>query len=233
MSIDLLEQAVDALGELTNEVVFVGAATLSLWITDPGAPTPRPTADVDVVVEVTTLIEYNRFEASLRSAGFRDDGQVLGRFVFIENGLLVDAIPADASILGFQNRWQRASLATAISRELPSGTTLRAIGPANLLATKLEAFAGRGEGNFIASPDFEDVVNLIDGRSEIVGEVLGSDEILREYVAAELSRHLADPRGREAIAAHVGFDESARVRADSLTIPAFERLATRTNDAST
>ena len=51
MSVDLLELAAAALGELRDEVVFVGGATVGLWITDPAAPPPRPTVDVDVIVE--------------------------------------------------------------------------------------------------------------------------------------------------------------------------------------
>ncbi|HVC07700.1 MAG TPA: hypothetical protein VND98_08985 [Solirubrobacterales bacterium] len=38
MSIDLLERGAAALGELIDEVVFVGGATIALWITDPAAP---------------------------------------------------------------------------------------------------------------------------------------------------------------------------------------------------
>lgn len=103
MTVELLDEAAAALGEMRDDVVFLGAATLVLWITDEGLPPLRPTADVDVVVEVTTLIEYNRFEARLRAAGFRDEGSVLGRFLFGPNDLQLDAIPADASILGFKN----------------------------------------------------------------------------------------------------------------------------------
>ena len=54
MSTELLEAAAAALDDLLPEVVFVGAATVELWITDPGAPPARPTNDVDVVVEVAS-----------------------------------------------------------------------------------------------------------------------------------------------------------------------------------
>jgi hypothetical protein len=54
MSVELLELAAVALGDLLDEVVFVGGATVGLWITDPAAPAPRPTKDVDVIVEVTS-----------------------------------------------------------------------------------------------------------------------------------------------------------------------------------
>jgi hypothetical protein len=49
VSIDLLERAAAALGPLADDLVFVGGATIELWITDPGAPGPRPTKDVDAV----------------------------------------------------------------------------------------------------------------------------------------------------------------------------------------
>ena len=52
MSIDLLELGASVLGDLVDEVVFVGGATVTLWITDPTAPPRRPTKDVDVIVEV-------------------------------------------------------------------------------------------------------------------------------------------------------------------------------------
>lgn len=226
MSIYLLEDAVAALGDLKNKVVFLGAATLPLWITDPAAPPLRPTIDVDVVVEVTTLISYNRFEARLREAGFVDEGTVLGRFLFgDEKTLQLDAIPADASLLGFENRWQQESLPAAVTITLPSQSTLRALPPPQLLATKLEAFAGRGHGDFFASQDFEDIVALIDGREELVGEVAGSGERLRAYVAGELNPYLQNPRAHDAVVAHLEPGGEARERADSVVVPRMRALA--------
>jgi hypothetical protein len=46
--------------------MFVGGATIALWITDPGAPAPRPTKDVDVVLEVSTRAGLHAFEQRLR-----------------------------------------------------------------------------------------------------------------------------------------------------------------------
>jgi hypothetical protein len=69
MSVELLERAATALGPLVDEVVFVGGATIVLWITDPAAPPPRPTVDVDVVVEVTSRLGYERFGERMRGRG--------------------------------------------------------------------------------------------------------------------------------------------------------------------
>lgn len=144
MSIELLERAADALGPLLEEVVFLGGATVSLWITDPGAPPVRPTKDVDIVVEVATPTAFHDFEARLRDRGFAEDQdeRVICRWRH-RGGLILDAMPSDPGILGFENRWQGAAIPHAVTRELPSGNRIRAVSPPYLIATKLEAFKGR------------------------------------------------------------------------------------------
>lgn len=49
MSTELIEVAAAALGPLLPEVAFLGGASIQLWLTDPAAPPPRATVDVDVV----------------------------------------------------------------------------------------------------------------------------------------------------------------------------------------
>jgi hypothetical protein len=51
--------------------VFVGAATIELWITDPASPPVPPTKDVDVVVELVTRAEFYDFEPKLRGQRLR------------------------------------------------------------------------------------------------------------------------------------------------------------------
>lgn len=71
MSYALLQRAASALGDLGNEVVYVGGATLILWITDTAAQPPRPTKDVDVIVEVTSRYDLSAFDQRMRDRGFR------------------------------------------------------------------------------------------------------------------------------------------------------------------
>ena len=63
MSLELLDLGAAALGPLLEEVVFVGGASIVLWITDPAAPPPRTTNDVDVIVEVTGRFGYEQFQS--------------------------------------------------------------------------------------------------------------------------------------------------------------------------
>ncbi|MCG2741074.1 MAG: hypothetical protein L6300_12695 [Syntrophaceae bacterium] len=59
------------LGDLRDKVVFVGGCATGMFITDPAMPEVRATQDVDVIVEVTSRMEYHRLEAELRSKGFK------------------------------------------------------------------------------------------------------------------------------------------------------------------
>lgn len=111
-NLKMLEQAIEHLEPFMEEVVFVGGATVELWITDEAAPEFRPTTDIAVIVEVTTRAQYYRFEERIRSAGFENDhaSRVICRFKHPESKLVIDVMPTEASILGFENAWQKKSL---------------------------------------------------------------------------------------------------------------------------
>lgn len=56
-----------------------------------------------------------------------------------------------------------------------AGYDVRIVTPPLFIATKLEAFHGRGEDDIFGSHDLEDIVAVVDGRPEIVDDVMGSD----------------------------------------------------------
>lgn len=70
-------------------------------------------------------------------------------------------MPLDEKILGFSNRWYRAAMDAAVTRELPGGLSVRVVTAPYFLATKIEAFHGRGTGDFAVSHDLEDLINWI------------------------------------------------------------------------
>lgn len=53
-TIEMLEMAAHALGELREEVVLVGGAIVALLVTDPAAPEVSSTKDLDIVVSITS-----------------------------------------------------------------------------------------------------------------------------------------------------------------------------------
>lgn len=238
MSIAMLERAAEELTPFIDEVAFVGGATLALWITDQAAPEPRVTKDVDLVVEVASRADWYRFEERLRAHGLRNDSssRVICRWRAgsPDDELLVDLMPGDASILGFENRWQRPALDHAKTLPLPSGQQIRAISPPYLLATKLEAWNGRGGGDHLRSHDLEDVIRLIDGRAEVVEETSQVPSALCTYIADEITSLLGHSRFLDAIDGTVA--EFARSsggdRVEEIVLPRLRALAGRIPSAA-
>lgn len=101
-------------------------------------------------------------------------------------------MPVDPGVLGFSNRWYPAAIETAEIWRI-ADQNARIVTPALFIATKLEAFRGRGKGDVFASHDLEDIVTVVDGRQEIVVEVAAVSADIRAYVASQL-RALLDNR---------------------------------------
>jgi hypothetical protein len=86
-------------------------------------------------------------------------------------------------------------------------------------AAKIEAFNGRGHEDFLGSRDFGDMISLIDGREELVGEVQRSEPDLRAYLVSELSRLREHPRFREGISGALRADFASQARAEAVVLP--------------
>lgn len=190
MSALQLDAAAAVLGPLLDEVVFVGGATIHLWLTEPGAPPARATDDVDVICEVASRVEYYRLGRRLREQGLQEavDEPVLCRWRSSDPPLVLDVMPTDPDVLGFSNRWYEEAISTATVIALDSGAEIRATTPAALVATKLCAWKGRGRGDLLRSLDIHDVLTLVDGRPELVAEVRAAQPDLKAYVQDELAQ---------------------------------------------
>lgn len=216
MSAAQLEDAAAVLGPLLEEVVFVGGATVHLWITDPGAPPVRATDDVDVICEVATLAEYYRLGERLRDRGLYEASNepVICRWRSRDPELTIDVMPTDESILGFANPWYELAITKAASVTLGSGAVIRAATPALMLATKLAAWHGRGHGDLLRSRDVHDILVLIDGRSELPDELRAEAAEIQAYIQAGLTDLCNRPHFAHALdSATVGYGSVGQERA--------------------
>jgi predicted nucleotidyltransferase len=198
---------------LLPDLVFVGGSVTCLLVTDEGAGAPRATLDVDAIAQITSYAEYAAFGERLRALGFSEDtseGAPLCRWV--QDDTILDVMPLDEKILGFSNRWYRAAMDAAIAHELSDGLTLRVVTPPHFLATKLEAFHGRGKGDFAVSHDLEDFIFVIDGRATIVDEVRAETPSLREYLHSQLKALLATPSFIDALPGYLRPDAASQSR---------------------
>lgn len=121
-NVALIEFVAAHLGEgLRNQVAFVGGAVAGLLITDPALPAIRATEDVDLIVQVTTLVDYHRAEHALTARGFvQDMGPQAPICRWRIGSALVDVMPTLESILGFSNRWYSIAMQTAEWIALPT-----------------------------------------------------------------------------------------------------------------
>lgn len=202
---------------LLEQFVFLGGCALGLLISDSSAPAPRMTVDVDVIVEVGSRSDYNHLKSQLYELGLCEDdseGAPICRWVL--DGIKVDVMPTDPTILGFSNRWYGNALDTAKTTALTDDLRIRMISAPYFLATKLEAFWGRGKGDYYASHDLEDIIALVDGRPELVEEVRSSSLDLREYLAEKLTGLLQVPEFLSAIPAHLPPDMASQARVETV-----------------
>jgi hypothetical protein len=82
-SIKVLEKVAKALGELNEQVAFVGGATVSLYADDPAADDVRPTKDIDIVIHLASFAELTALQETLGQKGIYPDpvSNVICRFL--------------------------------------------------------------------------------------------------------------------------------------------------------
>ena len=88
---------------------------------------------------------------------------------------------------------------TAVTRHLASDIEIRLAAAPHFLATKIEAFKGRGRRDFLASRDLEDVISVINGREALLDEVRRTEANLREYIRCEIATLLNNRSFRDAL----------------------------------
>jgi hypothetical protein len=192
-NLDQLIAAADALRPVLPELVFVGGCVAGLLITDEAAGEPRGTIDVDAIAEITSYAEYAEFGDRLRSLGFNEDtGEGAPLCRWIQGGTILDVMPLDENILGFSSRWYEAAMKASATKKLRDDLEIRMVTAPYFVATKLEAFKGRGGGDFLGSHDLEDVVSVVDGRETPGAEVRAAGSDLSEYLRREVAKLLAN-----------------------------------------
>ena len=188
INLAMVKQVAESFVYLLREVAFLGGATTGLLITDKAAPEVRPTNDVDVIIEILSRSDYYKLEDNLHSLGFKqsmESDDPLCRWII--NDIKVDVMPADEAILGFSNKWYSPAIKNASKIYLENKIEIKIVTAPYFLATKIEAFEGRGKGDFIASYDMEDIVAVIDGRTELMEELETSEQELKNFLAKNLN----------------------------------------------
>ena len=209
-NINVLELVAEALGSLREELVLVGGCSVGLLITDTARPPVRETVDVDMVAQVASILEYYQTAKRLRACGFTEASDDKNMCRWRHGNLILDVLPSNESILGHStNQWYPAAVSTSQVAQLPSGLKIRVVTAPLFLATKFDAFHSRGEGDYLRH-DMEDIVNLVDGRIEILKEIVECPA--EDYLRNEFDDLIADTAFLDVLPAHFRGDATSQAR---------------------
>lgn len=201
------------LDELCNEVTFVGGCTTGLLITDKAAPDVRFTVDVDCIINVVTKNEYHSLSKKLRSKGFKEIST--GHHPLCRwdcDGLHIDVMPTNKSVLGFSNRWYEDAHHNAVNKHINASKIIKVIAAPYFIATKIEAFKDRGKEDFLLSHDLEDIITVINGRPEIVNDISKAARNLKEYLANEFNSLINNYKFMQALPGHLNYSSESEQR---------------------
>ncbi len=211
-NIRLLKEAAKLLRPLLRELVFIGGCTTGLLISDEGAGDVRPTVDVDAIAEITSYADYTILSERLRALGFTEDASVGAPTCRWLNGeTKLDVMPLNEAILGFTNRWYESAHRSAQDYELETDLHIRVVTPPYFCATKIEAFRGRGNGDYRSS-DLEDLVTIVDGRSELLNELQAAPDDVRSYIAEAIGQMLRTDKFIDALPGFLLGDAASQSR---------------------
>lgn len=195
-----------ALGDLNSKVVFVGGAMVSLYIDDPFAEDIRPTKDIDLTFQITTVSQLEALRQDLIEKGFHEhtDSNVICRFTFED--LLVDVMSTQTVGWAPGNRWFAAGFDKAITVRLEE-VEVQILPLPYFMASKLDAFFDRGMRDLYASHDLEDIVYLFNYATRLVEQILSAEEdAVKNYLVASIKKILENEQIMNALPGHLYFD---------------------------
>jgi predicted nucleotidyltransferase len=180
VNLKVVEQVADALGELNSEVVYVGGAIVSLYASEEGAEQPRPTMDIDISVQISSYSQMDKLRERLAIKNIHPAATqpVMYRFAFKE--ILIDFIPFEETALGPTNRWLKPGFAKSYPVRI-GDNKIRILPVSLFVATKWEAFKNRG-GDPRMSPDFEDIIFVIENNHGFVLDVLNAEVDVKRFL---------------------------------------------------
>jgi len=174
-----------ALGNLNEQVVYVGGAVVSLYINDSAAEDVRPTKDVDLTFQIASPSKLEELREDLNAKGFYQSSEedVICRFLYED--LKIDVMSTQSVGWAPSNPWFEKGFDKSIAVNLED-IIIKILPLPYFLATKIEAFLDRGIKDIYASHDLEDIVYLFNYTTDIDAQVLASDSDIKLYLAEKL-----------------------------------------------
>lgn len=164
--LERLDKAALDLAVIDLPKVFVGGATMPLYVDEQAGAVLRETRDVDVMVEASSYAEFAALEVKLRANGFYQELAEHGpRCRWFKQDRIYDIVDIRADHP--TERWARPTGDGIHRAVLPSGRSIPILGPGRFLAAKVSALTQRGGRYWYESPDFEDIVLILESNPQL------------------------------------------------------------------
>jgi len=207
-----LQEIAEGMQSLNERLVYVGGAMAGSYANDPAAAEPRPTTDVDCVVDSKNYAEHAVVEEQLRRLHFQNDTEseppVICRWVY--NGEIVDVMSYEEKSLSFGNRWYRPGFEHRELYTLPSGKQIYRLPIAYYIATKIEALLSRGGNDWRGAKDFEDIIYVLNYCTDITERFRAAETDVQQYLSEQFATMLRRPNFNEEIECAISADEIER-----------------------
>ncbi|WP_299290525.1 nucleotidyl transferase AbiEii/AbiGii toxin family protein [uncultured Mucilaginibacter sp.] len=192
------------LSALKEAFVFVGGATVSLYATHADlAGEVRPTEDVDVLIEIVSYSGFVQLEEKLRAVGFVNDTESGVYCRYKIQGIIVDVMPTNDTAIGFSNKWYPEGFKNVVTAQLDERTKVKIFSLPYFIASKWEAYKGRGKGDYRTSKDFEDLVYLFENVDDLQGQLNKAPAHLFNYLQEEILKVIDTSDFKEGLYAHI------------------------------
>ena len=201
INLKVVEKVALSLDELNKDVIYVGGAVVSLYVTDEGAEQPRPTKDIDISVQISTYAQMDelREKLALKKIYPAPLEKIMYRYTYED--ILIDFIPFEETPLGPTNRWLKPGFEKAYPVKI-GGSEIKILPVSLFLATKWEAFKSRGKDPR-TSHDFEDIIYIIDNNLKVVEDIRHASKDVQDFLR-EMSNEILNHGSRnEIIECHI------------------------------
>ncbi len=201
----IIQRVSEALGELNDEVIYVGGATVSLYVNDPAADDVRPTKDIDISIKIVSLSHLEEIREKLVTKGFKQtaDLDVICRFKL--DDILVDVMGTKPIGWAPANPWFEAGFENREQIDI-EGQTINIMPLPHFLASKFVAHSDRGGNDPRMSHDFEDIIYILDNRTDWHEIVKNADYGIKTYLIEQFQNILNSNRMQEAILGNLYYE---------------------------
>lgn len=161
----IIQRVAQALGELNNEVIYVGGATVSLYINDPAADDVRPTKDIDISIKIVSITHLEEIREKLVAKGFKQSADLGVVCRFKLDDILVDVMGTQPVGWAPANPWFELGFEHKEQIQMEE-CTINIMPLSYFLASKFVAHSDRGGNDPRMSHDFEDIIYILDNRTD-------------------------------------------------------------------